>query len=304
MGYNARMVSVTRERIALIVFVLLVLVGIGCLVAYINIGHNWNVTATTIDDATGELDGYTVILYQGVVLDEKGEDDVPDSSSEVPGDESGEKAGLEDAEIGGGSEALGASALERGDETVLDGPAEAGSGQKQSDRRDDSKGSSAANSGGAVPLFNGGGALDAEESKPPVDVDEAAASYEGKGASVLVLDLSDSSKYDEGTILKRGDRRIGVFSVKFNEPLPKVQAKVDYLKSQSVDFVVAITPDKFFVQKATGVDVVISAKSEGLFFMGETIDGTFYTDSPLVTQVGAVLISPHNVVSSRDIDEL
>lgn len=291
------MVSVAREKIALIVFILLVFVGIGCLVAYINIGHSWNVTATTIDDATGELDGYTVVLFQGVVLDEEGdggsEETVLDgdglaNSEETPfvteiSSEDGESSDLSDV-----SDEIG----------VED------SGSEESDISDATSLSGASNTGGSLPLFNSSSKFGASEEKEPVDVSDAADSYREKGASVLVLDLDDSAKYEEGTILKRGDRRFGVFSVSFNEPLPKVQAKIDYLKEQSVDFVVAITPDKRFVQKATGVDVVISSKSEGLFFMGETLDGTFYTDSPLVSQVGAVLISPHNVVSSRDISEL
>ena len=46
------MTAISREKIALVVFVLLVLVGIGSLVAYLSVGHNWNVTASQIDDAT------------------------------------------------------------------------------------------------------------------------------------------------------------------------------------------------------------------------------------------------------------
>lgn len=300
------MVSVTREKIALIVFVLLVFVGIGCLVAYINVGHSWNVTATTIDDATGELDGYTVILYQGVAVEEGEEeeeldaaksylyDDAESTESNIDPDDAG-------AEEESGSQELSGIASDGVDRQ--DASSEEDSGSTLGSSRESSS-LIEGNTGGSTPLFNSSSKLNAVEEKGPVDVTAAAESYQEKGANVLVLDIDDPSRYDEGTILKRGDRRFGVFSVRFNEPLPKVQAKIDYLKEQSVDFVVAITPDKRFVQKATGIDVVISSKSEGLFFMGETLDGTFYTDSPLVSQVGAVLISPHNVVSSRDITEL
>jgi hypothetical protein len=41
------------------------------------VGHSWNTAATTIDDAAGSLDGYTVIVYDGVKVpasfDEKAE---------------------------------------------------------------------------------------------------------------------------------------------------------------------------------------------------------------------------------------
>lgn len=303
------MVSVTREKIALIVFVLLVFVGIGCLVAYINVGHSWNVTATTIDDATGELDGYTVILYQGVAVEEEEEEEeeLDAAKSSLYDDDDADSAESNSASDG-------AIADEESESQELSGMTSDGVDGQDSSIEEESKSSLGSSSesgsliegktGGSTPLFNSSSKLNVVEEKGPVDVAAAAESYQEKGANVLVLDIGDPSRYDEGTILKRGDRRFGVFSVRFNEPLPKVQAKIDYLKEQSVDFVVAITPDKRFVQKATGIDVVISSKSEGLFFMGETLDGTFYTDSPLVSQVGAVLISPHNVVSSRDITEL
>ncbi|HIT50877.1 MAG TPA: alcohol dehydrogenase, partial [Candidatus Aveggerthella excrementigallinarum] len=120
----------------------------------------------------------------------------------------------------------------------------------------------------------------------------------------LVIDVENLGAYQEGSILKRGDRRIGVFSVAFNEPLPRVQAKVDALRAARVDFVVAITPDRQFVESATGIDIALSMTDEGSSFLGGTVNGTFYVDSPLVGQVGAVLVSPHNVVSAKDVTEL
>ena len=50
------MKKLSREKIALIIFALLVVCGFGALMFYItNIGHSFNVTASTIDDAAGDL---------------------------------------------------------------------------------------------------------------------------------------------------------------------------------------------------------------------------------------------------------
>ena len=59
------MKQVLREKIALLVFCLVLLVSLGALVAYILVGHSWNVVATQVDDAASDMEGYVAILYEG-----------------------------------------------------------------------------------------------------------------------------------------------------------------------------------------------------------------------------------------------
>lgn len=54
-----------REIIALVLLVVLLVAGLGFFGWYITTGHKWNVAATTIDDMTGNMDGYVVLLYEG-----------------------------------------------------------------------------------------------------------------------------------------------------------------------------------------------------------------------------------------------
>ena len=43
-------------------------IGVACAMAwYILVGHNWNQAATHIDDMVGSMDGYTVVMFDGVV---------------------------------------------------------------------------------------------------------------------------------------------------------------------------------------------------------------------------------------------
>lgn len=64
------MKKISREKAALGIFVFLALAGLAALIAYIvTVGHSLNVAASNIDDATGNLDEYTAILYDGTVTE-------------------------------------------------------------------------------------------------------------------------------------------------------------------------------------------------------------------------------------------
>ena len=55
----------TREILALVLLGVLLVVGVCAMGYYILVGHNWNVTASNIDDSIGQMEGYTVFLYEG-----------------------------------------------------------------------------------------------------------------------------------------------------------------------------------------------------------------------------------------------
>ncbi len=57
----------SREKIALVVFVFLVVFAGCCLGGYLVAGHSWNVAASSIDDTFGSMEGYTAIVYEGTV---------------------------------------------------------------------------------------------------------------------------------------------------------------------------------------------------------------------------------------------
>lgn len=60
------MKKVAREKAALVVFFLLGVSVLGIAIAYIcTLGHSLNVAASSIDDAAGNLDGYTALVYEG-----------------------------------------------------------------------------------------------------------------------------------------------------------------------------------------------------------------------------------------------
>lgn len=64
------MQQAAREKLAVVLFVVILgLTAVG-LCAYLVLGHHWNNAATTIDDYAGDMQGYTTILYEGTAAPE------------------------------------------------------------------------------------------------------------------------------------------------------------------------------------------------------------------------------------------
>lgn len=266
----------SREKIALVVFALLVAFAGCCLVGYIVAGHSWNVAATNIDDTFGSLDGYTVIAYAGTVEEKK-------TSSAVGSSEAG-------GEIGGAGESREPGGASSSDDSG-EGEGAEDAGLSVSEDSGDSEAS---------------GLLASPSSKADeaISADEVRQSYEDKGAVVFLLDTEHLGRYSEGTILEKGGHRFGVFGIERPMTLLNIKRMVRYFERHEVDFVVAVVADNRLLKDAEGIDIVVSTKDENLFAMGETKDGTFYVNAPKVGEVGAVLISPSNVVSAKVIDSL
>ena len=74
----------SREKIALVVFALLVVFAGVVLTGYFSTARTWNVAASFVDDTVGRMDGYTVLVYSGTVSpDEAVVDEPPADESPV-----------------------------------------------------------------------------------------------------------------------------------------------------------------------------------------------------------------------------
>lgn len=147
------------------------------------------------------------------------------------------------------------------------------------------------------------GGMDVAKSQP-VAPEEVQANYEEKGATVLVLDTADPSQYSEGVILKRGSKRIGVFSVDVPLSEKAAEARVKYFRDCKVDLVVCISSVRTYVRNLQGADIVITLQDEEVSTMGGNSNGSFFVNAPRVDSVGAILVSPSNVVSAKVIESL
>lgn len=219
------MQKASREKIALAVFALLVVLSLVGLGWYILVGHSWNVAASTIDDTMGEMEGYTAILYKGTL-----EQDEADEGS-------------------------------------------------ASSRKD---------------------ALSDKEAEP-VDFEALEVEYQEKGAEVLVIDMDNLSQYEEGMIVKRESKRIGVMSAQDSVTQLDVSRCMSAFESAQVDFTVVITPDSWKIQRIGGIDIALCLNDEDIAPMGAVQDDTFYVDAPVEGDAGVILVSPSNVVSAKEV---
>lgn len=92
--------KISREKAALGVFAVLALAGLAVLLTYIfTVGHSLNVAASSIDDATGSLDGYTALLYKGTA--EAHTETVVDNTQALDGKLSSRDLNLQSTQKGG-----------------------------------------------------------------------------------------------------------------------------------------------------------------------------------------------------------
>lgn len=285
------MVSPSREKIALVIFVLLILAGLGLLVAYLNIGHNWNVTASQIDNATGELEGYTVILYSG-------QQPLEEREAAIAQAEASEKPSIPLFTLPQTDDISSNTSHETGDTSVHNEQSAQANGVTTGEVKNDHHDLDTNATSGQL------NQLDESTQGESITLEQVQQSYKDKQATVFTLTSEDTARYRDGLILKQGSHRFGVLSVDTSESTLHIQEKVNELKATEVSFIILLTPERRLIEHVEGVDVVVSLNTETLNYFGETLEGTFYVDAPEKGVVGALIISPHNVVSSRDVRTL
>ncbi len=309
----------TKERIALAIFFAMLLVSLASFVAYLYIGHNWNVAATTIDDVRGEMEGYTVILFDGQAPSIQEREDAlkqrlpgvtsRDAQTQAAGDKphvpnvgTQEEAEQELREQG---ERIDKARQNRRHELLdrtMPSYAEEGFTNALDDIFQD--------------ILH---PLQSPESKDDLIIDtkpsiptswissqEVRREYWDKGAEVLCLNTARLDQYSYGAILRCNGESFGVVSLTSKDvrELSRIQAILDRLKANKVDYLVVISPNRALAERLTGATLVISLADEGLFPMGETHQGVFYMDSPERGSVGAIFISPARVLSAKDVYDL
>lgn len=359
----------TREKQALGVFLLLIVLSTFGIAWYMVAGHSWNVAASSIDEKVGQMEGYTSIVYAGTLpvqadaktLDSQNgsdaqlEDGVGSADAAEKADEGASGSGStsasptssdaaasasssggsvasssadENASVSGGSSSTGSS-----NPSSKSSSSKAASGQtKSSDsiavqthnneasgltsdvgsvaapvpdtsEQDDSESDRTSDNATVLKAATVRGGMDVAKSQP-VAPEQVQANYEEKGATVLVLDTSDPSQYSDGVILKRGSKRIGVFSVDVPLSEKAAEARVKYFRDCKVDLVVCISSVRTYVRNLQGADIVITLQDEEVSTMGGNSNGSFFVNAPHVDSVGAILVSPSNVVSAKVIESL
>lgn len=191
-----------RERIALGVFLCMLLLGAIVLFSYISAGHNLNVAATNIDDITGDMSGYGVILFEGTVRTDTSSDEDEDDGDIIS--EVLDAVGLGD-EDDSGEEAVS---------NESDGASSSGSSQSETTETQDST-DAESDSSESSDSFSSATYSSSRLgiSSSDITIEEVQQEYLDKGASVISLNSANLQLYSEGRIIIRGERTYGIFSL-------------------------------------------------------------------------------------------
>lgn len=87
-------------------------------------------------------------------------------------------------------------------------------------------------------------------------------------------------------------------------PVTYLERRVQEYRDENIDFVIAVVSDLSLVSAEDGIDIVISTQEEGLITTGASVDGVFYVDAAHQSEVGTVLISPSRTITAKDITSL
>ena len=336
------MASNTREKLALLVFALLILMGLAGVSWYLIVGHSWNVAASNIDDSVGQMDGYTCIVYSGTTVQETSSSSLRQSIASAIGSEPGSSTASSNAKDGQSAAAASSTAVSadanksaaQGQTSDIDAVAapvtvaqEAGTSTEQTDPRNspdsaaaldstnvEAEGSpaideSASGKTGDLAASEEGDTSSAlkssdKESLSAVSTEEVAKNYADKNSAVLKLDTLTPGAYSEGAIVKRGAKRIGILSVDVPLSIEAAELAIEPFVTAKVDLLICVTPSKSYVSNASGFDIVVTTQDDSVSTMGETSNKTFYVAAPTRGKVGAVVVSPSNTVSAKVIDSL
>lgn len=234
----------TREKVALLVFALLVILGGSVLMRYFETGRSWNVAASAVDDVFGQMQGYTAVVYDGTYdpLDAlRPAVDPVDDDAEHP------------ATIG----AMVAAELSR------------------------------------LPL---------DMLERPVYASDVRQLYEEKGAGVITLDLDNLKRYAEPTVLRAGDRRIGVVSVDYYASKKQLEKLRKQLSEQGADAYICLVPRLSCLATTEGFQaVIVTDDSQAPAGQSTSVESesAHVIYAPEREQVGVLLLTALNVPSSK-----
>lgn len=319
----------TREKIALIVFAVLLVLLVVVLTGYFTTGRSWSVAASFVDDAAGRMDGYSTIVYSGVVEPEDEESDLParsaardgeaapdrtqdgatSSDDQAEGSSSAHADGDELSSSDDFSENSAVDAAEEADAESADG-SKSGSAQepiklsvpKTTDDEVSGKPTVADSIGlGILSLLP----RPEEVIESGVFVSDVRNLYERKGAKVVSVDIHDIENDGSPQVVYAGKKKVGIYSVSVYATRSLIARYLDYFEEQDVDVVVCVTQREDYLATLDGTDVVIvTSNREGVPVNGKTRNGTLIVQSPDIGQVGAILLTSNNVPTAKVISAL
>ena len=132
-------------------------------------------------------------------------------------------------------------------------------------------------------------------------------SYRDKNANVFVVDAGDLARYSDPFVVAKNGMRMGFFSVGKATRRSAARADAQNLAENEVNYTIALTNDPTLYRVAQegligAVSIIVCDDKQGQFPNGRYCGSTFCVSTPHVGEVGAIIISPSGVLSSKVLD--
>ena len=264
---EAAKVSEKRGKRALWLFLALALAGGIAIMAYFVTGRGWTVAATIVDENIGNMNNYTVVVFNGTrtrpledadvsaAIYHEGRNEVSDlSEGLIPVDENGE-----------------ISYSNLGDRIMS--------------------------------VFHRAMAKFQTEDQSKVYPSDVRDLYEISGADVFSISLSDHARYSPNRIYNLQNRTIGVFSIQKYTSRAAISRLTDGLRSRGADTVICLAKNETLLSDTEGIDILLLSKKSTDDADLEDSE-TLVVEAPYDDEVGIILISSNGVPYYKSISEL
>ncbi|MDO4841060.1 MAG: hypothetical protein Q3982_00075 [Phoenicibacter congonensis] len=263
-----------REKIALVVFVVVLAICAAVIIFYFGFSTSFNVVATKVDEKFGTMDFCYSIVYKGI-----GEEaaigtisDASASSAKTTGSEDSENT-----ETTSNSASDSSGDTESGDEDLNESKEKASVAEEEETLRQ----------AFSSVLISG---------LSPVYVSDVRSDYLDKNSEVVTIDMQEIVDSGEPTVLKFGSKTLGIFSINNYYTKAAIQGVVSQLKADGADVIMCIAPRSNMFGTYEGIDAVLCTKEKSPSETSEgRVDNTFIFRSPNPACVGVISISDSNV---------
>ncbi len=136
-----------------------------------------------------------------------------------------------------------------------------------------------------------------------VDITKAEQLYQSKGATTFVIDSHSIDSYKIPFMVIKNDISVGFLSAYANEPRSSIRSDVKMLEDLHPQHIVALTNDGLISYSSNdgllGPISVIVNTSKTIYPFKEHSNAVFQVQSPYKKYIGAVIISPSGVCSTK-----
>lgn len=144
-----------------------------------------------------------------------------------------------------------------------------------------------------------------EEEEAIADLASALASYAGKGAQIVRIDLNDPGFYADPIIVSRNGMRFAIFSASGPRADLVAHYKAKRLERYNIDFTICIIDDLEAVERGLGaINLAICTDLDAAGNEGRYIDRTYVVGVPYKGDLGAIVMAPSGFLSMKTVDDV